>query len=137
MPTRTFSGRFSSLASISEFIAETAEDTDFSPSEIYTVKLAVDEACTNIIEHAYGGEGQGDIQCTCETSKNQMTITLCDRGKTLEPEHVPEPNFDVPLEALQTRGAGLFFMRKLMDEVRFKFDPKKGNVLVMVKRKQV
>jgi serine/threonine-protein kinase RsbW len=65
-----------------------------------------------------------------------MTITLQDRGKTFEPDYVPEPDFDVPLEELQTRGAGLFFMRKLMDEVRFDFDPQKGNVLVMVKRKQ-
>lgn len=136
MPTKTFSGRYSSLAQISEFIADAAEDADFSPSEIYAIKLAVDEACTNIIEHAYGGEGHGDIRCTCETSQNQMTITLRDRGKTFEPDYVPEPDFDVPLEKLQTRGAGLFFMRKLMDEVRFDFDPQKGNSLVMVKRKQ-
>lgn len=135
MPTKTFTGKYSSLAPISEFIADIAEDSGFSPSEVYSIKLAVDEACTNIIEHAYGGEGKGDIQCTCEPEKDKLTITLKDWGETFDPDHVPDPDFDVPLEELKIRGAGLFFMKKSMDEVHFSFDPQKGNSLVMVKRK--
>ena len=135
MPTKTFTGEFSSLASISEFISQVAGDAGFNHSDVYAIKLAVDEACTNIIEHAYGGEGKGDIQCACDLAKDKLTITLRDWGRAFDPDHIPDPNFGVPLEELQTRGAGLFFMRKSMDEVCFNFDPKKGNSLVMVKRK--
>jgi len=135
MPTKFFTGDYSSLAPISEFIAQIAEDEGFSNSDVYAIKLAVDEACTNIIEHAYGGEGKGDIQCTCDSDKDKLTVTLRDWGKTFDPNYVPSPDFDVPLEELKIRGAGLFFMRKSMDEIRFKFDPKQGNSLVMVKHK--
>jgi serine/threonine-protein kinase RsbW len=135
MPTKTFTGKYSSLAPISEFIAEIAEDAGFSPSEVYAIKLAVDEACTNIIEHAYGGEDLGDIECTCNLEEDKLTVILRDWGKTFDPDIVPDPNFDVPLEELKTRGAGLFFIRKSMDSVHFKFDPEKGNSLKMVKRR--
>ena len=135
MPTKTFAGQYASLAKISEFVAKSAEDVGFDSKGIYAVKLAVDEACTNIIEHGYGGEGLGEIKCTCDVSGNQLKITLQDWGRSFNPDDVPDPNFAVPLEELKPRGAGLFFMKKLMDEVHFKFHEEHGNVLVMVKKK--
>jgi len=136
MPTRSFPGRYTSLAEISEFVAKTAQDAGLDSKGVYAVKLAVDEACTNIIEHSYGGEGPGKIECSCDFDSNALTIHLRDWGKAFDPNLVPEPNFDIPLEHLEPRGAGLFFMRKLMDEVRFKFQEHKGNLLVMVKKKR-
>ena len=135
MPTKTFAGRYASLAKISEFVAQSAEEVGFDSKGIYAVKLAVDEACTNIIEHGYGGEGLGDIKCTCDVSDDGLTITLQDWGRSFNPDAVPDPNFSVPLEDLKSRGAGLFFMKKLMDEVHYKFDSQSGNILIMVKRK--
>ncbi len=135
MPTQTYPGRYASLAKISEFVAKSAAKAGFDNKEVYAVKLAVDEACTNIIEHGYGGEGKGKIRCTCDVTSGQIKITLRDWGKSFDPDHVPEPDFDVPLEDLQSRGAGLFFMRKMMDEVHFDFHKRKGNILVMIKRK--
>jgi serine/threonine-protein kinase RsbW len=136
MRTLKFSGRLENLAKIRDFVVDAAKSAGFSDLEIYAVELAVDEACANIIEHAYGGEGVGDIQCTCQVNKDKLTITLRDSGKPFNPESVPEPNLNVPLEELQPGGAGLFLMRKMMDEVEFKFDPVKGNVLKLVKRKE-
>jgi anti-sigma regulatory factor (Ser/Thr protein kinase) len=46
-----------------------------------------------------------------------------------------EPNFDVDLYELEPRGAGLYFMNKLMDEIHFEFDTGDGNLLTMIKRK--
>ncbi len=135
MPTRTYSGRFENLAKISEFVAQSAEEAGFDRAGIYAVKLAVDEACTNIIEHGYGGEGRGEIQCTCDIAGDELSITLRDWGKAFAPDSVPVPDFDVPIEELRCRGAGLFFIRKMMDEVHFDFQTGDGNVLVMVKRK--
>ena len=135
MPTQTFPGQFASLAKISEFVAQATEQAGFDSKDVYAVRLAVDEACSNIIEHAYGGDADGNIICTCDVEDAQIKITLKDFGTEFSPEDVPEPKFDVPLDELKPRGAGLFFMRKLMDEVHFDFHKNKGNVLVMVKRK--
>lgn len=134
MPTKTFPGRYTSLAEISEFVAKAAQDAGLDSKGIYAVKLAVDEACTNIIEHGYGGEGAGKIECSYDIDRGALTIQLRDWGIAFDPEAVPEPDFSLPLEELQPRGAGLFLMRKLMDEVKFLFQDKKGNLLVMVKK---
>lgn len=135
MPTKTYPGRYTSLAGISEFVAKVAQEAGLDSKGVYAVKLAVDEACTNIIEHAYGGEGIGNIECSCDIGADALTIKLRDWGCAFDPNEVPEPNFNVPLEEIEPRGAGLFFMQKLMDEVRFKFNDKKGNLLVLVKKK--
>ena len=134
MPTKSFPGRYTSLPEISDFVAKAAQDAGLDSKGVYAVRLAVDEACTNIIEHGYGGEGHGKIECSCAFDANALTIELRDWGKTFDPSQVPEPDFDVPLEDLEPRGAGLFFMRKMMDDVRFKFQKGSGNLLIMVKK---
>ncbi len=99
------------------------------------MQLAVDEACSNIIEHAYGGEGRGDIESTCRIHSDGLTLILRDHGRPFNPNSVPPPNLHSSLEERNARGLGLYFMRELMDEVHFEFTPDSGNVLTMVKRK--
>jgi serine/threonine-protein kinase RsbW len=135
MPTRTFSGRYKNLAKIADFVSGIAQDAGFDTAQVYSLQLAVDEACTNIIEHGYGGEGRGKIVCACDLSANGLTITLKDWGRKFDPEEVPKPNYNVPLEKLQKRGAGLYLMNKIMDRVHYQFDDKKGNQLTMFKKK--
>jgi serine/threonine-protein kinase RsbW len=133
--TRTFPGQFSYLAEIGEFVARAAGAAGLSADAAYAVEMAVDEACTNIIVHAYGGEGRGDIECTCQINGNGLTVTLRDRGCPFDPSSVPEPNVDATLQNRREGGLGLYLIRKLMDDVRFKFTPDAGNILTMVKRK--
>lgn len=132
----TFPGRYESLAQISDLIVRQAKEAGLDESAIYAVDLAVDEACTNIIEHAYGGEGIGNIQCTCQVGEDGLTITLRDFGQPFNPEEIPAPNAKARLKDLRSGGAGLFLIRKMMDEVRFEFSPNAGNVLTMVKHKK-
>ena len=135
MPAKTFAGRYESLAKIGKLVAGVAKEAGFDSAHVYEIQLAVDEACTNIIEHGYGGEGKGEIYCNCEKLPDGIRVTLHDWAAPFNPDSVPPPNFDVPLEELKSRGAGLHLMKKLMDEVTFKFDTPEGNVCVLVKRK--
>jgi serine/threonine-protein kinase RsbW len=134
--TMIFPGRFDSLVKISAFVARAARVAGLGPSAAYAVQMAVDEACTNIIEHAYGGEGLGDIECTCRVDSYGLTLALRDHGHPFDPSRVPEPDINASLEQRREGGLGLYLMRKLMDEVHFEFDPDCGNVLTMVKRKE-
>lgn len=133
MPTKMFPGRYTSLAKISEFVGLAAQAAGFDSKSVYAVKLAVDEACTNIIEHGYGGEGIGKIECSYHYDSKGLTIELRDWGKKFNPGEVPEPDYDVPLEELQPRGAGLYLMRQLMDDVQFSFNDEDGNLLTLIK----
>jgi serine/threonine-protein kinase RsbW len=134
MPTRTFPGRYQSLAEIDDFISRIISDLGFSSGQVYDIRLALDEACTNIIEHGYGGEGKGDIECSVEVTQEGIKITLKDRGKKFDPDQIPEPKLNVKLEDLESRGLGFFLMKNVMDEVDYHFDNGEGNTLVMVKR---
>jgi serine/threonine-protein kinase RsbW len=134
--TRTFPGQFESLAAISEFVTSAAEVTGLDARATYAVQLAVDEACSNIIEHAYRGEGRGSIQCTCHISEEELTIVLRDYGHPFDPDQVPVPNVNACLGERPCGGLGLYFMRQLMDEVHFELTPNLGNILTMVKRKE-
>jgi len=131
----TFPNRFKSLAEISEFVSQAINEIGFDETTAYTILVAVDEACTNIIEHAYGGEGQGDIQCSCDVTEGSLKIVLRDRGEPFDPTTVPEPDFSVPLQELECRGAGLVLIQKIMDEISFVSKPDGENVLTMIKRK--
>lgn len=133
MPSKIFAGEFSNLAKISEFIAEQAHQIGLNERATYEVQLAVDEACSNIIEHAYGGEGKGEIEITCNLAPDGIEIVLKDEGKPFDPDSIKEIEIGTPLEKLGSRGAGVFLMRKLMDEVRFEFSKKSGTILKMKK----
>lgn len=134
MRTMSFPGRYESLAEIATFVRQAGEDAGLSNFDIYAVETAVDEACSNIIEHGYEGEDIGTITVTVKIAAESLTIILKDGGRSFSPEDIPEPKLDAPLEERESHGLGLFFMRQLMDEVRFDFDPS-GNTLTMVKRK--
>lgn len=136
MRTVTFPGRFESLPKISEFVVQAAKDAGLNPKAVYAVDLAVDEACTNIIEHAYGGEGHGDILCTCDVTGDGLTVTLQDHGKPFDPSKIRPPKPASKLSDIKPGGAGIFLMKKMMDEVRFEFSPASGNMLILIKRRK-
>lgn len=136
MKTVTFPGRYESLPEVSKFVTHAARQAGLDPKAIYAVELAVDEACSNIIDHAYAGEDIGDMECTVSSSSEGLTVILRDYGQPFDPMHVPEPKTDVPLERLRPRGVGLFLMRKMMDRVYYESTPDQGNVLTMFKRRQ-
>jgi serine/threonine-protein kinase RsbW len=132
--TKAFPGRYESLARIGDFVRMVAQDAGFEKFAVYSIEMAVDEACSNIIEHAYGGEGSGEIRCKCSVSEHALTIELSDRGKSFDPSSVPPPNLSDNLDEREAHGLGLYFIRQWMDEVRF---VSKGadNVLTMVKNR--
>jgi serine/threonine-protein kinase RsbW len=134
--TMTFPGQFDSLAEIGEFVTRAAGAAGMDRDAVYAVEMAVDEACSNIIQHAYGGEGRGEIECTCQVNRDKLIVTLRDYGYPFNPSSVPEPDINAALEDRREGGLGLYLIRKLMDEVRFEFTSDSGNVLTMVKRKE-
>ncbi len=136
MVTKSFPGRLESLEKIGEFIQQVARSACLTDRDVYAVQLAVDEACTNIIEHAYHGKEVGDIVCTCDVERDSLKVVLLDQAIPFNPGAQPEPNVHLPLEEVKPRGLGLFLMRKMMDDVKFEKAPEGGNRLTMIKRRK-
>lgn len=83
----------------------------------YNVQLAVQEACTNIVDHAYEHQpgGRITVQISLGTSPRRLTVDIYDSGKVFNKSQITEPDLDEP----QVHGYGLFLMRNLMDEVHY------------------
>lgn len=133
--TRIFPAQYESLAAIGQFIAAATEQAGFDACTAYQIQLAVDEACSNIIEHAYGDEGAGIIECTYRIRHEEFVVVLRDYGQPFAPETVPEPNLSANIEQRSGGGLGLYLIRTIMDEVDFDFESEAGNVLTLVKRR--
>jgi anti-sigma regulatory factor (Ser/Thr protein kinase) len=129
-------GRLDDLPAIGEFIEEACTQAGVRQELRFDITLAVEEACTNIIEHAYKGNG-GSFDVRFEVRDSDLVVTLRDHGQPFDPAAVIKPDFSLPLEERPLGGLGLHLMQKLMDEVRFSFSPKHGNELVMVKHDAV
>jgi serine/threonine-protein kinase RsbW len=129
-------GQFERLVQIAEFVTQAAREASLTDDDVFHVEMAVDEACSNIIEHAYA-DRSGDINLTCASSApGVFEITIHDSGRSFNPDGVASPPLDVPADVddLNEGGLGLYFMRRLMDEVRFETVADQGNTLTMTKR---
>lgn len=135
MDTVVYPGRYESLDKISRHIEAVSRNAGFDESSIYAIQTAVDEACTNIIDHAYGGESPGVIVIDCVTTDNVLKITLHDHGRPFNPKSIPRSVKHERLKDVREGGLGLYFMHHLMDEIYFDFSPDKGNTLVMIKHR--
>ncbi len=132
--TLSISGRYDNLERVCHFVETAAGEAGLGEAETGRCQLAVDEACTNIIEHGYGGEDRGLIEIVCEPGQGELVITIQDHAQPFDPRDVPPPNLNATLDELKIGGLGLHFMRQVMDAVEFS-STASGNKLVLVKRK--
>jgi anti-sigma regulatory factor (Ser/Thr protein kinase) len=128
----TIDARLENLSTINDFIFSAARQLS-SKQDILKVQLAVEEACTNIIKHAYSNKG-GIITISCEVRENALVVTIRDKARPFDPAAVPPPDLAAGLENRQVGKLGLYLMRNLMDEVSYSYDPEEGNTLIMKKR---
>ena len=134
MPTQRFTRSLKNLEKICDYITRFANEAGLNESEVYAVQLAVDEAATNIVEHGYGVECPSRIDVTCEILEDGLKVVIYDDAAPFDPASVPEPEINVSLDDIKPRGLGVFFMRKMMDDVKYETSTDKGNTLTMIKR---
>ncbi len=129
-----FKSEIHNLGTVAAFIGRTAEECGLDERQTYNVQMAVDEAVTNVIQHAYHGTVEGRIELRCEMKDGDFIVEIRDRGKPFDPSSVREPRVHGPISRRSVGGLGVFFMKKLMDRVEFTSDAVSGNCVRMVKR---
>lgn len=118
-----------------ECAGEWARQAGFDERAQHQIQVAVDEACANVVEHAYEGRPPGDMEISCYVDGPELVIRVRDWGAGFDPGEVPWPDLEAPLEERNLGGLGLVLIRKLMDTATFCCDPERGNELVMAKRR--
>lgn len=94
----------------------------FSYADIEDLKIAVSEAITNAITHAYETNEIGEIQIKFSIYEDRLEIMVTDYGESFEMQDIKEkigPVKDAEkVEDLREGGFGLFLMEALMDRVQ-------------------
>ncbi|MFQ5675521.1 MAG: SpoIIE family protein phosphatase, partial [bacterium] len=121
------------LGDLRDFVVRIGKKHGFSDKHINAFKLAVDEAATNIIRHAYReSDEQGLITIRAVVKKSSLTLSLIDQGAYFDPKRVKDPNLNRYVEIGKKGGLGIFIMRKLMDNIEYR-KTEEGNELRITK----
>ena len=102
---------------------------DLSDEELSDLKLALTEACTNAVQHAYG-EGGGSVEITYELHPDRLAVEVSDAGSGFAADAATEADAD----ALNEGGLGIAIIRALSDELEIGERPGGGSTLRFVKR---
>jgi serine/threonine-protein kinase RsbW len=115
-------------------VAGVARQMRFDEEAVEDIRLAISEACTNIVKHAYDDNSKNGnvIHIECDMGDSQLAIQVSDRGVGLSEDRFNEVCISEPTEG----GLGLSIMRALMDDVRYCRDEGQGLRLVLVKSLQ-
>jgi serine/threonine-protein kinase RsbW len=121
------------LAKIRRFVRRAAEERDVPEKIVEQMILAVDEAASNIIRHAYRHDPGGEILIAAAFEDDRWIVTLRDRGVGFDPNNVRRPDMATYLKERRVGGLGLHLIRKLMDEVDYESGGDDYNQLTLTK----
>lgn len=113
-----------------------AEIAGFDSGTADRVALAVDEATTNVIEHAYRGATDREVEVRMEDRGPEFRVEVVDTGAMVDPRAVPRVELQRYVKERRTGGLGVHLMEKIMDSVTFRRTARR-NVCCLVKRKDV
>ncbi len=120
--------RLESVAAAREWLAEKARKAGYDSGTTDDLKLAITEATTNIIRHAYGNTPGNRILFSLFVGNEKLELIIRDFGKTFDRETYQPPDLSTPQEG----GYGIFLIENLMDEMRYE-PSEKGGTLTLVK----
>jgi serine/threonine-protein kinase RsbW len=130
---RTIASDIDEIQEISSCLDAVMRAHGFPEDDILDTQLAVEEAITNIIMHGYQ-DARGEITVSCRADNGIVEVRLEDQAVPFDPLALPEPDLAGDIEERKVGGLGIFLIRQVMDEIRYRFKEGK-NILVLIKRK--
>jgi serine/threonine-protein kinase RsbW len=128
----TRAAELESLKVFREFITECCSKFNVPDDIVLDLKLAVDEACTNIITHGYQGMDPGSVILSFWIEPKRILVQITDFGHIFEPEETPKPDVEAALEDRELGGLGLFLIYQTMDNIDYQTSVD-GNTLTFTK----
>ena len=122
------------LALIREFVTIIGRQATLNEEEINKLELAVDEACANVIEHAYGYDISKDVTVRAVYDEEELRVSVVDEGLGFDPTQVKQESLPELVHERASGGLGLRLIKTLMDQVSYEFTPGQKNELHMTKK---
>jgi serine/threonine-protein kinase RsbW len=122
------------LSLVKDLTKKMAESAGFVEGTTDRVALAVDEAATNVIEHAYHGAPGRTFELRYEDRAAEFQVEVVDTGAMVNLRAMPRVDLDRYVSEHRTGGLGVHLMEKIMDSVTFQRSARR-NICRLVKRK--
>ena len=122
------------LALIREFVTTVGKQATMSDEDISKLELAVDEACANVIEHAYGHDITKEVDVRAVFDEDEVRISVIDSGRGFDPAKVDQETVEQLVAERKSGGLGFRLIKSLMDEVSYEIVPGQKNELHMTKK---
>jgi serine/threonine-protein kinase RsbW len=129
----TVASQTGKLKRVRRFVAAAARRFGFSSEDAGKIALAVDEACTNIIKHAYNFQDDKDIHLSILMRDGKFEVLITDHGRPFNPDAVKLPDMKEYLSHYRHGGLGMYLMKSLMDRVEYRIRPGLKNQVSLVK----
>ena len=123
-----FSSHTANLALMRNFVRKFLDDFPFSEKERMLIVLGVDEACTNIIRHAYQLRDDQLIALSIERLRKCVRMRLRDYGEQVPAHQMRGRSHD----SIEPGGLGLHLMKNAFDRIDYILKPR-GTELVLTK----
>jgi serine/threonine-protein kinase RsbW len=121
------------LSTLADFLKGVCQKHGVPTEDIEDILVATDEASTNIIKYAYQVGPLNYFKVRVSLDRNLVQIDLLDRGMRFNPLESP-PDEKKPSGDEEGPGMGIFVMKKVMDDIRYRYSPNEGNHLILIKR---
>lgn len=117
------------LCMVRDLTVRMAGMSGLGDDHIEDIRLAVDEACSNVIKHAYGGDTTRKIVVKFITGRDEFGVVIEDTGVKADPAAIRGRDLD----DVRPGGLGVHFIRRTFDVVEFDPEKKRGNRLTLKK----
>jgi anti-sigma regulatory factor (Ser/Thr protein kinase) len=123
------------LVDVLAFVDRACARAALASDVAFDVRLATEEAVTNVIEHGYAGTAApGPVSVRFRRDPTQVVVTIDDLAPHFDPATIRPADPSAPLEQRRIGGLGWHFVTRVMDEVRHERRHPRGNRLTLVKR---
>ena len=117
--TLTISNKISEITRLNAFVKSSAQTIGIEATLANKIKLAVEEAVTNIIDYAYPDGAEGTIKIAIEADANAIRFVITDTGIEFDPTSVTKADTTLSIEERPIGGLGIFLVRNLMDSINY------------------
>lgn len=107
------------IATVRNFVAQHALNFGFNENEVENIRLAVDEAFTNIIKHAYNYDSSKSVDIKLQRQGNLFSISMYDHGEPFDTSNYSIPNVQQQIKAKKRGGVGVYLIKQLMDTIDY------------------
>lgn len=116
----TIENRIEELRRLAALVEEFGAGENWPPDLVFQVNLVLEEVAINVINYGHDG-GLHEIEIALTSELDALTIEVIDDGRAFDPtKDATVPDVTLPMEERSVGGLGVYLVRTMMDEMRYR-----------------